>query len=70
MPEINFQRIRRYGSGITDAFEELCCQIFHRLSNNSIQNFQLPQNSQFQRFRGASGDGGVKALWILPDDNK
>ena len=70
MPEINFSLIRRYGSGVTDAFEELCCQIFHRLSNNSIPNFQLPQNSQFQRFRGSGGDGGVEALWILPDDNK
>ncbi|MBE9046965.1 hypothetical protein IQ255_21585 [Pleurocapsales cyanobacterium LEGE 10410] len=70
MPEINFQHIRRYGSGVTDSFEELCCQIFHRLSNNSIHNFQLPENSKFQRFRGAGGDGGVEALWILPNDNK
>src|SRR6476620_9679096 len=70
MLEINFQHIRPYGSGITEAFEELCCQIFHRLPNISIPNFQLPQNSQFHRFRGAGGDGGVEALWILPNGNK
>lgn len=70
MLEISFQHIRPYGSGITEAFEELCCQIFHRLSNISIQNFQLPQDSRFQRFRGAGGDGGVEALWILPNGDK
>ena len=58
MVEINFQNIRPYGSGKTDAFEELCCQIFHRLSSNSISDFQVPQDSKFQRFRGAGGDGG------------
>ncbi|MDF5720661.1 MAG: hypothetical protein PUP91_09270 [Rhizonema sp. PD37] len=62
MREINFQHIRPYNGGLTDAFEELCCQIFQRLSDNSIQNFHLPQGSQFQRFRGAGGDGGVEAL--------
>jgi len=70
MLEINFQQIRPYHGGLTDAFEELCCQIFHRLSDNSIQNFQPPQGSQFQRFRGAGGDGGVEALWILPNGDK
>lgn len=70
MLEINFQNIRPYNGGLTDAFEELCCQIFHRLSDNSIPNFQPPQGSQFQRFRGAGGDGGVEALWILPNGDK
>lgn len=70
MLEINFQQIRPYNGGLTDAFEELCCQIFHRLSDNSIQNFQLPKGSQFQRFRGAGGDGGVEAIWILPNGDK
>lgn len=70
MLEINFQQIRPYNGGLTDAFEELCCQIFHRLSDNSIQNFQPPQGSQFQRFRGAGGDGGVEAIWILPNGDK
>ncbi|MGB3535970.1 MAG: hypothetical protein WBA13_20950 [Microcoleaceae cyanobacterium] len=70
MVEIIFQNIRPYGSGRTDAFEELCCQIFHRLHKISISNFQLPQDSQFQRFRGAGGDGGVEALWILPNGDK
>ncbi|MBO1055845.1 MAG: hypothetical protein HEQ27_04650 [Dolichospermum sp. JUN01] len=70
MLEINFQQIRPYHGGLTDAFEELCCQIFHRLSDNSIPNFQPPQGSQFQRFRGAGGDGGVEALWILPNGDK
>jgi hypothetical protein len=70
MLEINFQQIRPYNGGLTDAFEELCCQIFHRLSDNSIQNFQPPQGSKFQRFRGAGGDGGVEAIWILPNGDK
>ncbi|MEA5516638.1 hypothetical protein VB654_21635, partial [Nodularia sp. UHCC 0506] len=70
MLEINFQQIRPYNGGLTDAFEELCCQIFHRLSDNSIPNFQPPQGSQFQRFRGAGGDGGVEAIWILPNCDK
>jgi hypothetical protein len=70
MLEINFQHIRPYNGGFTDAFEELSCQIFHRLSNNLIQDFHLPQGSEFQRFRGAGGDGGVEALWILPNGNK
>jgi hypothetical protein len=70
MLEINFQRIRPYGSGVTDAFEELCCQIFHRLPHSSVLNFQVPQGSQFQRFQGAGGDGGIEALWILPNGEK
>ncbi|PHV61311.1 hypothetical protein, partial [Cyanobacterium aponinum] len=70
MLEINFQNIRPYGSGKTDAFEELCCQIFQRLSDNSKSNFQIPQDSEFQRFRGAGGDGGVEALWILTNGYK
>ena len=70
MLEINFQHIRPYNGGLTEAFEELCCQIFHRLSNISVQNFQLPQGSEFQRFQGAGGDGGVEALWILPNGDK
>ncbi len=70
MLEINFQQIRPYNGGLTDAFEELCCQIFHRLSDNTIPNYQIPKGSQFQRFRGAGGDGGVEALWILPNGQK
>ncbi|MDJ0519236.1 MAG: hypothetical protein QNJ74_24255, partial [Trichodesmium sp. MO_231.B1] len=70
MLEISFQNIRPYNGGSREAFEELCCQIFHRLSNSSIPNFQLPKDSQFQRFRGAGGDGGVEAIWILPNGDK
>ncbi|MGB3507913.1 MAG: hypothetical protein WBA93_01445 [Microcoleaceae cyanobacterium] len=70
MLEINFQQIRPYNGGLREAFEELCCQIFHRLPNISEPNFPLPKGSQFQRFRGAGGDGGVEALWILPNGNK
>ncbi|NET41796.1 hypothetical protein [Okeania sp. SIO2B3] len=70
MLEINFQQIRPYNGGLREAFEELCCQIFHRLPNISDRNFQLPKDSQFQRFRGAGGDGGVEAIWILPKGDK
>lgn len=70
MLEINFQQIRPYNGGLREAFEELCCQIFHRLPNISDRNFQLPKGSQFQRFRGAGGDGGVEAIWILPNGDK
>ncbi|NEN93480.1 MAG: hypothetical protein F6K48_33215, partial [Okeania sp. SIO3H1] len=70
MLEINFQQIRPYNGGLREAFEELCCQIFHRLPNISDRNFKLLNDSQFQRFRGAGGDGGVEALWILPNGDK
>jgi len=65
MPEINFQQIRPFNGGVREAFEELCCQIFHRLTAPEVE-----LNSTYQRFRGAGGDGGVEALWISPNGGK
>jgi hypothetical protein len=62
---IDFSRIRSFGTGQSDAFEELCCQIFRRLYLSS-----LPSGSQFSRFRGSGGDGGVEAIWTLPNGEK
>lgn len=65
MPEINFQQIRPFNGGVREAFEELCCQIFRRLTTPEVE-----PNSAYQRFRGAGGDGGVEALWISPNGEK
>ncbi|MEP0883720.1 hypothetical protein NDI49_19385 [Trichocoleus sp. ST-U3] len=65
MPAIDFQHIRPLNSSPEEAFEELCCQIFRRLLVG-----ELPTGSQFHRFRGAGGDGGVEAIWILPSGEK
>jgi len=65
MTEINFQNIRPFQSGKREAFEELCCQIFHRHASK-----KLPENSEFHRYRGAGGDGGVEAIWLLPNGKK
>jgi hypothetical protein len=65
MPEINFQQIRPFNGGVREAFEELCCQIFRRLSTPEVE-----PKSAYQRFRGAGGDGGVEALWISPNGEK
>ncbi|QAY67308.1 hypothetical protein [Paenibacillus protaetiae] len=65
MREINFKQIRTFQNGARDSFEELCCQIFRRTFAS-----ELPQGSRFFRFRGSGGDGGVEAIWQLPDGEK
>ncbi len=65
MTEINFQKIRAFQGGKREAFEELCCQIYHRNPGK-----KLPENSKFHRYRGAGGDGGVEAISVLPDGTK
>ncbi|MGP3609977.1 hypothetical protein [Anoxybacteroides rupiense] len=65
MQEINFFQIRPYNGGKREAFEELCCQVFRRVPPR-----ELPNGSSYSRFRGAGGDGGVEAIWILPNGEK
>lgn len=65
MLEINFYHIRSFNGGKREAFEELCCQIFHRLPTGEI-----PAGSEYCRFRGAGGDGGIEAMWVLPNGEK
>jgi hypothetical protein len=56
-----FRDLRTAEHGIRDSFEEFCCQLFHRAP-------EIPANSRYRRVRGEGGDGGVEALWILPND--
>lgn len=65
MIEIDFYHIRPFSEGKREAFEELCCQIFNRLPCS-----ELPTGSEFYRFRGAGGDGGVEAIWALANGEK
>lgn len=62
MAEINFTKIRTLTGGQRESFETLCCDIVERM--------QMPHGSQFQRFRGDGGDGGVECLWTLPDGSE
>lgn len=65
MTEINFQHIRPFNGGKQEAFEELCCQIFHRFYIKKLLN-----ETKYQRFRGSGGDGGVEAIFLLPDSRE
>lgn len=58
--EPDFFQIRSLEGQQHVAFEEFCCQIARR-SND------VPDGSEFQRYRGAGGDGGVECVWILPN---
>lgn len=46
--------------GIRNSFEEFCCQLFRRAP-------EVPEKSRFRRVRGSGGDGGVEAVWLLPN---
>lgn len=59
--DIDFANLRAEGGDRREGFEELSAQIFHRYS--------VPAASQYERFRGAGGDGGVEAIWRLPSGN-
>ena len=61
--EYDFKNIAPHNGGQRDAFEEFCCQIFRLRSD-------VPAGAEFQRFRGAGGDGGVECLWLLPDGSE
>jgi hypothetical protein len=54
------QDLRVGDQGSSGSFEEFCCQLFRRAP-------EAPSNGQYRRIRGAGGDGGVEAVWILND---
>lgn len=55
---VDFASIRSEGGDRREGFEEFSAQLFRR--------YPVPLNSRHERFRGAGGDGGVKAVWHLP----
>jgi hypothetical protein len=62
-PKLDFRNIAARNGSQDDAFEEFCCQIARRDS-------AVPAGSEFVRFRGAGGDGGVECLWRQPDGSE
>jgi len=63
MNAIDFRFIAPRNGSQTDAFEEFCCQIARR-------NPDVPAGSEFLRYRGAGGDGGVECIWKLPNGDE
>lgn len=56
----NLKQLRPAINGLTSAFEELCCQLFRRAPD-------APPGGRFRRILGAGGDGGVEAIWEVPN---
>jgi hypothetical protein len=54
--KIDFRHIAPRNGSQDDAFEEFCCQLARR-------DPAVPTDSEFVRFHGAGGDGGVECLW-------
>jgi hypothetical protein len=54
---LDFTRIIAGAAGQRESFEELVCQIAHRVPPEG--------DAEFRRIHGAGGDGGVEAVWIL-----
>jgi hypothetical protein len=61
--KIDFKQIAPRNGSQTDAFEEFCCQIARHSAD-------VPAGSEFVRFRGAGGDGGVECIWRLPNGDE
>ncbi len=61
--QIDFERIAPRNGNQPDAFEEFCCQIARRCPD-------VPNGSEFIRYRGAGGDGGVECIWRLPNGDE
>ena len=56
--DVNFRQIRSLEGRQDVAFEEFCCQAARRMR---------PDGSQYLRYRGAGGDGGVECICVLPN---
>lgn len=54
---LDFTNIISGVAGQRETFEELVCQVAHRIPP--------PGHVEFRRIHGAGGDGGVEAIWIL-----
>lgn len=61
--KVDFKTIAPRNGSQADAFEEFCCQVAHRYPG-------IPEGSEFIRYRGAGGDGGVECLWRLPNGDE
>lgn len=59
---LDFETIIAEKSGQRDTFEQLVCQIFRRMPPHA--------EAVYRRIHGAGGDGGVEAVWILPDKSE
>jgi hypothetical protein len=59
---LDFSRIIGGVAGQREAFEDLVCALGRRLPPTADANFQ--------RIHGAGGDGGVEAVWVLPDGSE
>ena len=58
--KIDFRNIVPRNGSQSDAFEEFCCQIARRCP-------EAPEGSEYVRYRGAGGDGGVECILRLPN---
>jgi len=56
---VDFRNIVPRNGSQQAAFEEFCCQVARREPG-------LPADSEFVRYRGDGGDGGVECVWRLP----
>src|SRR4051812_50032686 len=60
---ISFDKIAPRNGSQDEAFEEFCCQVARNWPG-------VPAGSEFIRFRGAGGDGGVECVWRLPSGDE
>jgi hypothetical protein len=60
VPSIDFRNVRQQNGRQDEGFEEICCQL-------ALRSDMPPAHSQFIRFRGAGGDGGVECVWRQED---
>src|SRR4051794_24835627 len=60
---VSFDKIAPRNGSQADAFEEFCCQLARHWPD-------VPAGSEFIRFRGAGGDGGVECVWRLPNGDE
>lgn len=56
---LDFETIIAGKSGQRDTFEELTCQVLRRIPPHA--------DAEYRRIHGAGGDGGLEAVWVLPD---
>ena len=61
MNNFDFRQIAPRCGGAREAFEELCCQLAHRIYSH---------NRNYVRLRGDGGDGGVECFSDLPDGTR
>ncbi len=61
--ELDFKKIAPRNGSQSAAFEEFCCQIAR-----GAQDVQ--SGSEFIRYRGVGGDGGVECIWRLPNGDE